>query len=355
MQTLISKRCLATGLLILVAGVMGAAGPVQAQHAEELLIPPSFSDTIICGDVNGPASDPFGNVTLADWVYLFNYLFEDGPAPVPMLCVADVNGDGNVSIVDLNALIKYLYKDCDWPVDDCCDSAVAGQRVEDDISRKTGDAALENIMVVESIAGSPGMDGLVFHVNGSWNVELGAYGMVLYYDTTRLEIAEISLEGTVGEGELLVTNYGYTEYLKAAAALWNKIPPGSGNLFKVVVNIKETAPLGETDLILLNDPGPPPSMCAYALADGINDLLPTLTHGTVNIKWICGDANNDELVTLPDVVYLINYILKSGPTPVPVECIADANGDTWVGIEDIVYLIGYIFKNATPPVDDCCW
>lgn len=355
MQTLRSKRLLATGLMILVAGVLGAAGLIQAQDAKGLMSRPTVSDTIICGDVNGAATDPFGNVTLADWVYLFNHLFEDGPAPVPMLCVADVNGYGDVNIVDLNALIKYLYKDCDWPVDDCCDSAYTIRQPKAGPMANLSISDSVNVMTAESIIGSPGMNGLVFHINGSWNVELGAYGMVLYYDTTRLEIDEISLEGGVAEGELLVTNYGYTEYLKAAAALWNKIPPGSGNLFKVVVNIKETAPPGETDLTLFNHPGPPPSMCAYALGDGINDLLPALIHGTINIQWICGDANNDGLVTLPDVVYLINYLFKGGPPPVPVACIGDANGYGEVSITDIVYLIGYTLRNGSPPVDDCCW
>lgn len=70
---------------------------------------------------------------------------------------------------------------------------------------------------------------------------------------------------------------------------------------------------------------------------------------------VCGDVNNDGLVSLPDVVYLINYAFNDGPPPVPAACIGDADGDAWVGIVDIVYLLGYIFQNSTPPVDYCCW
>jgi len=235
------------------------------------------------------------------------------------------------------------------------DSALTVNGSRDDIPRNTGDIALENIMTVESITGSPGMQDLLIHVNGSWNLELGAYGMVIQYDTSQIEIDSISLDGTVGEEELLVTNYGWRGYLKAAAALWYKIPPDSGALFRVMVNIKETAPLGESDLTLFNHPGPPPAMCDYASSDGNNDILPILIHGTVTIEWICGDANADGLVTIADVVYLVNYLFMNGPPPLPAVCIGDAEGDGRTSIEDVVYLIGYILQSSTPPVDDCCW
>ena len=69
----------------------------------------------------------------------------------------------------------------------------------------------------------------------------------------------------------------------------------------------------------------------------------------------CSDANNDEVVNIVDVVYIINYLFKGGPQPVPGVCIGDANGSGDTTIVDVVYLIGYIFRNASPPVDDCCW
>jgi hypothetical protein len=47
------------------------------------------------GDVNGS-----GVLALSDVDYLLEYLFLGGPAPVPCLAVADVNGDGSVSLVD---------------------------------------------------------------------------------------------------------------------------------------------------------------------------------------------------------------------------------------------------------------
>jgi hypothetical protein len=63
----------------------------------------------------------------------------------------------------------------------------------------------------------------------------------------------------------------------------------------------------------------------------------------------CGDANSDEVVDVGDVVYVINYLFKSGPTPDPIQA-ADTNCDGVVDVGDVVYLINYLFKGGFPPV-----
>ena len=57
-----------------------------------------------CGDVNADRK-----ITVSDVVYLINYLFKGGPAPVAMKC-ADANGDGKVTVSDVVYLINYLFK-----------------------------------------------------------------------------------------------------------------------------------------------------------------------------------------------------------------------------------------------------
>lgn len=63
----------------------------------------------------------------------------------------------------------------------------------------------------------------------------------------------------------------------------------------------------------------------------------------------CGDANSNDVVDVGDVVYVINYLFKSGPTPKPIQA-ADSNCDGNVDVGDVVYLINYLFKGGLPPV-----
>jgi hypothetical protein len=58
----------------------------------------------LCGDVNKD-----GVVNVTDVVYLINYLFIGGPAPVPILHVGDVNQDEVVNVTDVVYLINYLF------------------------------------------------------------------------------------------------------------------------------------------------------------------------------------------------------------------------------------------------------
>ena len=72
-----------------------------------------FSDTAfienegeyIRGDANRDKK-----ITVGDVVYLVNYLFKHGPAPIGGLWVGDANCDGKVNIADIVYLVAYLFK-----------------------------------------------------------------------------------------------------------------------------------------------------------------------------------------------------------------------------------------------------
>ena len=66
-----------------------------------------------------------------------------------------------------------------------------------------------------------------------------------------------------------------------------------------------------------------------------------------------GDANNDGLVNISDVVYLINFIFSGGPPPEPIVLMGDADCSGFTNITDAVYLIQYIFAGGDPPCNPC--
>jgi len=64
--------------------------------------------------------------------------------------------------------------------------------------------------------------------------------------------------------------------------------------------------------------------------------------------YIRGDANHDQLIDLGDLLYLINYLFKYGPPPIPFFS-GDVNNDTLVDFADVLYLISYLYKGGPPP------
>ena len=79
-----------------------------------------------------------------------------------------------------------------------------------------------------------------------------------------------------------------------------------------------------------------------------NYSLTGKTHARV--PYTCGDLDDDGLINILDVVFLINYIYKSGTAPDPLTS-ADVDGDSAINILDVVYLINYIYKSGPEP--DC--
>jgi len=314
-------------------------------------------DGVVCGDANGVGYPGFGNLSLADSEYLMNYLYRGGPAPVPQ-CVGDCNADGIVNVADSFIVAKYLYKGCDPPNTSCCPSyAHITQKTttaEEAFNRITPHST-DNVMIVENTTAYLGAIGHIIYVNGSWNTDLGGYGIVLIYDPSVIKVTSVSTVDTVIDPDdfwLFISDYSYTPwYIKSAVLLTYSQPlsAGSGPLFKITVTINKNAPIGDTILDLVTTPGNPPYMCVYTLADGTDDLFPALIDGVLTITVLAGDANTDGEVSVGDVVYLINHLYQQGPAPYPLES-GDVNNDGVINVGDVVYLINYLFRGGPAPV-----
>jgi hypothetical protein len=127
--------------------------------------------------------------------------------------------------------------------------------------------------------------------------------------------------------------------------LAGSVPPGESDTLTVKFTSVDldTGVYNANIKVYSNDPTP-----------GMSPLsLPTkLTVVPPGQQYLCGDANNDELVTISDAVYLVNFIFSSGPAPDPMAA-GDANCDSLVTISDAVYLVLFIFGGGPTPCDAC--
>ncbi|MGB7060783.1 MAG: hypothetical protein WBF13_00335 [Candidatus Zixiibacteriota bacterium] len=76
--------------------------------------------------------------------------------------------------------------------------------------------------------------------------------------------------------------------------------------------------------------------------------------GVPDTSVICGDVNNDGIVNVGDIVYLVSYLYRGGPAPIPMECVGDVNNDDVVNVGDVVYLVSYLYRSGPAPDPNCC-
>jgi hypothetical protein len=70
------------------------------------------------------------------------------------------------------------------------------------------------------------------------------------------------------------------------------------------------------------------------------------------INCFPGDVTGDYVVDLADLVFLINYLFRSGDAPDPLAN-GDVTADCVVDLADLVYLVNYLYKNGDPPQIGC--
>jgi hypothetical protein len=99
---------------LIVAGNFSQAGSKPAANFAAWYVPPSDCPIVTTGDVNVD-----GVLNASDIIYLVNYVFKGGPAPLPCAAAGDVNCDGQVSSADIIRDVLYIFKGFDPPCDVC--------------------------------------------------------------------------------------------------------------------------------------------------------------------------------------------------------------------------------------------
>ena len=74
----------------------------------------------------------------------------------------------------------------------------------------------------------------------------------------------------------------------------------------------------------------------------------------VNVGVLCGDANEDGMINVGDVVYLVTYLYEGGTARQPADCVGDVNCDEVVNVGDVVYLVTYLYRGGPGPDPGCC-
>lgn len=83
------------------------------------------------------------------------------------------------------------------------------------------------------------------------------------------------------------------------------------------------------------------------------DCIPTWSRGEIRINYsLAGDMTCDGVVTIGDIVYLVNFLFKSGPRPCAPD-LADVDCDGMPALGDIIWLINYLFRGGPAPLSPC--
>jgi hypothetical protein len=94
----------------------------------------------------------------------------------------------------------------------------------------------------------------------------------------------------------------------------------------------------------------------------LRDYVPPMRDGEIYAQvvsldligvYVHGDVNLDYHFSSADVIYLVNYVFKSGPRPLPGLDYGDVNGDCVTSSADIIYYVNYVFKGGQELRDPC--
>ena len=68
---------------------------------------------------------------------------------------------------------------------------------------------------------------------------------------------------------------------------------------------------------------------------------------------VTGDVDENTNLTSADIIYLVNFVFKGGPGPIPCDAVGDVDCNGSVTSGDIIYMVNHVFKGGPAPCDAC--
>jgi len=179
-----------------------------------------------------------------------------------------------------------------------------------------------------------------------------SYQCLMYIDTSKVHLDSV-IRGTILNGHSFDFGWeynrpGYPDSLFFGASIFGAgdFVNGPGQLARIWLSTKRE---GDT----------PVAFGRCVLLDTSSQAEPmevTTEDGQIIVLgpgYPIGDANDDDVVDLGDILYLISYLYKGGPEPLPLWIVGDVNCDILVDLGDLLYLINYLYKDGLKPCDPC--
>ncbi len=119
-------------------------------------------------------------------------------------------------------------------------------------------------------------------------------------------------------------------------SFWTVLDAGEEDSAGITVSVPYDATLGMTDQV------------AFEATSRGNPYYQDQDNLSVTVYALRGDANNDGVINVGDVVFLVTYLYRGGSAPEIMET-GDCNCDEVIDVGDVVYLVNYLFRGGPMP------